>query len=493
MIRAASTVALAAAFLSACAPAGTLDLTGETPFDRSVMPEPGPQPEVDFPEVQRFTLSNGLPVWLVERPGVSLVTLQLLMPAGAVADPSDLPGLASLTAAMLTEGTTNRSATQIAEELDFLAANLNAGTGRETAVVTLTTLARNFEPALDLFADVVINPAFQPADWQRIQQQRLTSLLQSLDQPAAIAGQEFARIVYGEHPYGRPLQGTPESVQTISPEDLRTFHRTHYSPMNANLVVVGDVDDDALRHQLEAELGGWQGGAAPPFVSPPSPPSQATRVYLIDKPGAAQSEIRIGHEGVARDHRDYFPLLVLNALLGGDFSSRINMNLREDKGYTYGASSSFQMGRIAGPFVTGAAVQSAVTKESVVEFMRELQEIRTTRPPSAEEVERTRTALVRREPLRLETNAQIASRLTDLIHFRLPPGYFDDYTDRIAAVTVEDVHRVAREHLDPDEIAIVIVGDRATIEQDLRTLGYPVEVVAIQGTPVATPGPQSPQ
>lgn len=493
MIRTASTVALAAALLWGCAPAGTLGSTAEPPLDRSVMPEPGPQPEVDFPEIQRFTLSNGLPVWLVERPGVSLVTVQLLMPTGAVSDPAELPGLASLTAAMLTEGTTNRSATQIAEEIDFLAAHLDAGTGRETAVVTLTTLARTFEPALDILADVVINPAFQPSDWQRIQQQRLTSLLQSLDQPAAIAGQEFARIVYGEHPYGRPLQGTPESVQAISPEDLREFHRTHYSPRNASLVVVGDVDDGALRRQLEAELGGWQGGNAPAFVSPPRPPSRATRVYLIDKPGAAQSEIRIGHEGIERDHRDYFPILVLNALLGGEFSSRINMNLREDKGYTYGANSSFQMGRIAGPFVTGAAVQSAVTKESVVEFMRELQEIRTGRPPTAEEVARTRTALVRREPLRLETNAQIASRLTDLIHFQLPPDYFDNYTDQIAAVTVEDVHRVAREHLDPEEIAIVIVGDRATIEQDLRTLEFPVEIVAIQGTAVPAPVPQTPQ
>jgi zinc protease len=460
-----------------CAPAVTPVSIDTGPLDRSVVPEPGPTPEVDFPSVEQRTLSNGLAVWIVERRGLPLVTMQLLLEGGAVTDSREVAGRASLVADMLTEGTTTRSATQIAEEVDFLAANLNAGVGRETAVVSLGTLSRNLEAALDLFADVILNPAFTQEDWNRVQDQRLVSLLQSLDQPSVIAGQEFSRILYGEeHPYGRTVQGTPESVEAITPEMLREFHAAHYRPEGGNLIVVGDVDEDEVVRLLEAEFAGWSGSPPEPAsrVAPP-PPQAVTRIYLVDKPGAAQSEIRIGHIGVERAHRDYFPLLVMNSILGGQFSSRINLNLREDKGYTYGASSSFSMGRIAGPFVAAAGVQTAVTKESIVEFMRELEDIRGARPATDEEVEFARTAIIRQEPLTLETNGQIAGRIQDLIVYDLPLDYFDEYTERFAEVTTDDVNRVAREHLQPGQFAIVVVGDRAAIEAELRTLPYPVE------------------
>jgi zinc protease len=225
-----------------------------------------------------------------------------------------------------------------------------------------------------------------------------------------------------------------------------------------------------------------------PWQVPPAPaPQAATRVYLVDKPGAAQSQIRIGHVGIPRVHRDYYPLLVLNTILGGQFTSRINLNLREDKGYSYGARSAFQMGRIAGPFVASAGVETAVTRESVVEFMRELEEIRGARPVTAEELDFARASIVRREPLTLETNAQIAGRIQDLILYGLPDDYFDEYNRRVAAVTLADVNRVAREYLQPDRFAIVVVGDRAVVEAALRQLPYPVEVVAVEGQ--ATPVP----
>jgi zinc protease len=483
----ASALLASFALLGACASAGSRS-AAPPELDRSVMPAAAPTPTYDFPDVQRRTLSNGLQLWLVERPGAPIVTMQLITEAGAVSDPADRPGLASLTAAMMTEGTTSRSATQIADELDFLAANLNVGAGQEVALASITTLVRNLEPALAIFADVVVNPSFPAGEWDRVRNQRLVALVQALDQPPTIATREFGRIVYGNaHPYGRPLQGTPESVRSATPEMLRTFHRRHYVPNASHVIVVGDVRRDDIVRQLERAFGSWQRGAAPAPVRPSAPaPQQATRIFLIDKPGSAQSQIRIGHVGVDRASSDYFPLLVMNTILGGQFSSRINLNLREDKGYTYGARSGFEMARLAGPFVAQAGVQTAVTKESVIEFMNELTEIRGDRPVTRDELDFARTSIIRREPLTLETNAQIANRIQDLILYGLPDDYFDEYNQHIAAVSQADVNRVAREYLHPERFAIVIVGDRAQIEDSLRELPYPVELVQVDG-PVAPP------
>jgi zinc protease len=453
----------------------------EAPLDRSVMPQFGEAPAVDFPDIERATLSNGLPVWFVERTDLPLASVQLLLNAGGIAEPPERAGLASLTAAMLTEGTERRSATDIADEIEFLAASLNAGSGRESAVVSLSTLSRTLPMAFEIFADVVMNPAFDEAEWQRIRDQRIAAIAQSRDQAAALASEEFSRRVFGEtHPYGRPLQGTRASVESITVPMLREFHETYYRPTNATLIVVGDVSRSELLALAERHLGSWEAGAQPPPVTPASPPPlPATKVFLIDRPGAAQSEIRLGHVGVERNHPDYFPILVMNAILGGQFSSRINLNLREDKGYTYGASSTFQTGQYPGPFLAGGGVQSAVTRESMIEFMRELEDIRGSRPVTAEELEFARIGIIRSEPLSLETNAQMAGRIQQLVLFDLPLDYFDEFNDRIAAVTLEDVNRVAREYLHPERFAVVIVGDRAQIEEGLRTLPYPVEIVPI--------------
>jgi zinc protease len=470
---------------TACAagtPAPATSPQARTVVDRAVMPAEGPTPSYDFPDVKRRRLSNGLELWIVERPGVPLVNLSLVVGAGAVADPDDRPGLASLTAAMMTEGTTTRTAAQIADEIDFLPANLSATAVQEFATVSLGTLARNLEPALAVFADIIVNPSFPDSEWRRVRDQRLVSLRQSRDQPTTIATQEFGRRLYGPaHPLGRPIQGTTASVSSTTARALADFHRMHYRPNNANLIVVGDVDADRVTAQLERAFAGWasQSISEARQVTDPEPQG-GSRLYLIDRPGAAQSEIRIGHVGVARTHRDYFPLLVMNTLLGGQFTSRINLNLREDKGYTYGARSAFTMGRIAGPFTASAGVETSVTRESIVEFMRELTEIRSQRPATDAEVDFARTSIIRREPLTLETNQQIASRVQDLILYGLPLDYFDEFGRRLAAVTTSDVNRVAREYLQPDRMAIVVVGDRARIEAQLRQLPYPVEVVVVE-------------
>lgn len=478
----AAAALVAAAALAPAAGAQTLD--------RGVMPAPGPTPEVDFPEPRRHTLSNGLQVWLVERPGVPMVYVQLMVEAGAVADPADRPGLASLTAAMLAEGTATRTSRQILEEIDFLAANLNANAGQDVATLTLTTLSRNLAPALAVFADVAVNPSFPESEWSRVREQRLVAIRQAMDQPGNVAQEAFARLVYGpSHPLGRPVQGTPASVRAITPDDLRAFYQARYRPENSHLIVVGDVRADQVVPQLEAAFAGWRRGTVPAVAPPAAPtPLAATKVYLVDRPDAAQSQIRIGHVGVERAHRDYFPLLVMNTVLGGAFTSRINLNLREARGYTYGARSNFQMGRLAGPFTATGGVQTAVTKESVAEFMRELEEIRGARPVTAEELEFAKTSIIRREPMSLETNEHFAGRIQEMILYGLPMDYFDEYNERVAAVTLEDVNRVAREYLQPGRFAIVVVGDRAKVEAGLRELPYPLEIVAVDapGEPSAS-------
>jgi zinc protease len=475
--------------LAACAPSSRVEVAppASTPtLDRSAIPAPAATPAVDFPEIERRTLANGLPVLIVERQDLPLVVMQLVVNTGSTAEPKGRAGLASLTAAMLDEGTTKRSALQIADEIDFLGANLSTGAGYDASYVILNTLRRNLEPALDVFADIVTQPAFPTREIARVRNERLTSILEELDRPTVVAEQQFATRIYGpNHPYGWPTQGTAVTVPGINGSQIREFYRTYYRPNNAHLIVVGNVSAAEIMPMLERALGGWQQAPVPAVSEPAAPAPQAgTRVYLIDKPGAAQSEIRIGHLGVPRSSEDYFPLLVMNSILGGQFSSRINLNLREDKGYTYGARSSFSMRRQAGPFVASAGVQTPSTKESVVEFMKELEGIRGAIPITDEEVEFAKAGIVLAEPRRQETNEQVAGRVQELVLYDLPLDYFDTYTQRVQAVTRTDVERVAREYLNPEQFAIVVVGDRSTVEAGLRELPYPVEVVALP-TPAA--------
>jgi predicted Zn-dependent peptidase len=449
-------------------------------LDRKQVPAAGRAPEVTFPAVQQRTLSNGLRVYVVERRNVPLVSMRLLVDAGSAADPAGRGGTASLAAEMLDEGTATRTAPQIADELESLGADLNTDADFDVARVTMTALSRNVRQALPIMAEVVTRPAFADDQLARVRASRLAALQQQEDQPVAIANRAFAARLFGEaHPYGRPVTGVPATVRQLTADELRAFHAAHYRPGNAHLIVVGDVRSAELMPQLEAAFGGWRGGAAQAVRRPAAPGAQpATRVYLIDKPGAAQSEVRIGHVGVARNHPDHFPLMVLNAILGGQFTSRINLNLRENKGYTYGARSGWSQRREAGPFTAQAGVQTPVTKESLVEFMRELNDIRGARPATPQELEFAKVSLIRSEPLRSETNAQVAARLEELVLYGLPMNYYSTYNQRIQAVTQADVQRVAQRYLTPDRFAVVIVGDRSKVEAGLRELPYPVEVVS---------------
>ncbi len=466
-MRALTTTAL---LLTLTAGAAAAQPASQVP-DRSSPPKPGPAPRLTLPPVQTRTLANGLPVWIVERPRVPTVTLVLVVKSGSAADPAGRYGLASLTAAMLTEGAGGRDALTLADEVDFLGATLESSSSFDASTVTLQVPVARLAQALPLMADVATRPDFPQAELDRLREQRLTGLRTARDNPPQIASLAFPLLVYGDgHRYGTSALGTATSLRGFTPDQLRQFHAAHYRPDNAALIVAGDVSAATLLPLLEKYLATWRapaGALAPPALAAPAPLA-ARAVTLVDKPGAAQSVIRIGAVGAARDTPDYFALQVMNTILGGSFTSRLNQNLREEHGYAYGAASNFDMRRLAGPFFAGANVQTDKTAESVTEIMNELQAIR--REVPSDELAKARNYLALRFPGEFETNAAVADAYADLAIYGLPVTYYDSYVERIQAVTAADVQRVAARYVQPERLAVVVVGDRQVVEAKLKAL-----------------------
>ena len=458
-------------------------------LDRSVRPELGPAPEFRPPTVERFELSNGLPVLFVQKPGVPVAQIDLLVKAGAVADPEGKGGLASLTADMMDEGAGDRTALELADAVDYLGISLSTGADLGSLQVRLHTPVSKLDSALALMADVALRPTFPAEDLERLRTSRLTALGQRRDEPRAIASVLFDRTLYGDaSPYGRPTSGLPASVGGVARADVAAFHDAAVRPGNAALVVVGALDRAAVVPRLEALFGAaaWPaGGAAAASAglrlggAVPEPTQVAGReVLLVDKPGAAQTVVRIGRIGAARSTPDYAALQVLNTILGGSFTSRLNQNLRETNGYTYGAGSSFAFRPVAGPFVASADVQTAVTGPALTEFFRELEGVRARVPDDELAKARNYVALSFPEPF--ETVRGTASMVADLFLDDLPLGAYDRYTADVLAVTGDDLERVAAEYVDPARVAVIVVGDRETIEADVRALDLgPVQTLTI--------------
>ena len=442
-------------------------------FDRAVMPRPGPTPKFTPPPVVRRTLSNGLEVLVAERHELPILTLNLVVKGGETLVPAGKEGLASLTAALLTEGTKSRDALKLAGELAEIGASIDADGNLESSTLSLTTLTKHTPKALDLYADVLLNPAFPEKALERLRNRRLAALLARSDKPEGIAGVIFPRLLYGqEHPYGRPDLGTPRSVKALTRDDARAFYERLYHPNNATMVVVGDVTPDNAAEALEGVLKEWKPGE-PATVALPEPPGpKPVTVYLVDKPQAAQSVLAVGQVGLPRNTPDYFPLTVMNAILGGQFSSRINMNLREKHGYTYGARSAFHFRQGPGPFQAGGSVKTEVTKEALVELLKELAEITGPRPATGEELAFAKDRLIKGFPSRFETTFGVAGTLAELVLYHLPDDYFAKYQAEIEAVTQADVSRVAEKYLDPRHMVVLVVGDRSKVEPALKTLPY---------------------
>ena len=437
---------------------------------RAQQPKAGPAPRFTLPQGESFKLPNGLTVIHHYKPGLPLVAAQLVVRSGSAENPASVPGLAGFTAQMLEEGTATRSAPQIADEIAQLGAFLDTGTGADASMVSLLSLRANFAPALDIMADIVLRPAFPNAEVERQRADRIGELIQQRDDPESVAAVAAAGALYGSgHPKGYGQLGTEPAIRAVTRDDLVDFWRRHYVPGNAALVVSGDIARGELKALVESRFAAWaradvpDGGAEEPAGTP-------ARLVLVDQPGAVQTALRVTSIGVTRTTPDFPALQVLNAALGGMFSSRLNDKLRETKGYTYGISSWFRYDRTPGPFVIASSVRRDATGASVREIFSEVNAMRDAPLPAAE-LDTARDAQVLSLPGAFETNADIGASMADIFIYGLPLDYYARLPGQLSAVTAAQVQAAARKYLAPDKMKVVAVGDRKRILPQLQPLG----------------------
>ena len=451
--------------------------------DRTGLPPLGPEPLFKFPEIRRRTLANGLRVMTVEHREVPVVSLLALVPFGAAADPEDRPGLAAMTGDLLDEGCGGLDALALHDALGRIGAHLDTEVGADATLLGTTVLERFAPSALSILAEIVGAPRLEPHEFDRVRDLRLNRLVQLRDLPPALAERAFVSLLYRGHPYGHLPIGTEPSLRAMTVSEVQRFHAAAYRPANVTVIAAGDASHDRLAGMVEQAFAGWRPSAdiEPITVNgnaatPPPPP--AVRVSVVHRPGAAQSELRIGHVSVPRSTSDYHALLVLNLILGGQFVSRINMNLREDKGYTYGARTAFDFRRGPGPFVLQASVQSDATADAVRESLNELTAIRGDRPVTRKELEMGRAGLTRGYPRNFETADHLTRAAAQLSLYGLPDDYFTTFVPRVLSLTESDITDAARRHIDPSRLAAVIVGDRDKAGLlDQLGLGAPTEAL----------------
>jgi zinc protease len=446
-------------------------------LDRTNPPESGTRPALKLPQSERFSLSNGLDVLILPRAALPEVSLRLITEAGAALEPERECGVAELTGRLLTEGAAGKDAMQMAGWLDRLGAAFTVSASYDVTMVSMHSLSDTLSGTLDYLAATAREPSFTPSETERVRQERLDEIERDRDEPSIVATRKLIAAIYGDHPYGRPSDGTYESVSGLDAESVRRFHHRHYTAEGAALIVCGDVHAERLVAELEGRFGNWTPGTdRVPLPEAPPHPSRPVSPLIIDRPASAQSEIRIGTIGAPIQTEDLYAATMGNAILGGLFSSRINMNLREDKGWTYGARSAFHFRRGAGPFVAQTAVETPVTADAVAEMMAEIRGM-VSNPPSEEEMSLARNALTLSLPRQFETTSQVTGKLARQVIFGLPEDYWERYPERINAVTREHVVAVMERYLDPERLVFLVVGDAESIEPGLRAIG-PTEVMA---------------
>ncbi len=455
-----------------------LDMTAEGTLDRTTPPGPGPLRPFRFPDVQRHRLPNGVGIMVAENHAFPVATLDVMVPSGGLAEPEPRAGAASLAAGLLESGAGGRDATEIAEAVDALGLALESGVSWDTTLAGFTALTSRLEAGMEILADLVLRPTFPEREVERIRDERLAALTQRRADPSSVADELATRYTFADgHPFGRRLAGPAQALRTLTREDVTAFHAAHYVPEGAWICAAGDVTLDQVAGLAERWFGGWQGVPPAPRALETVNRFDRTTILLADRPGSVQSEVRVGHVGIPRTAEDFFAATVMNAILGGVFSSRLNMNLRERLGYTYGASSSFGLRRLPGTFTISSAIQSEHTAHAVSEMLRDMREMQETLAPEAE-VSDASGYLAGIFPLQLQTTDGLSGKLSTLAVYGLPDDYFDHYRDRLLAVTPDDVREAARRRLMPDRAAVVVVGDASALRGPLEALDVgPVEVV----------------
>jgi len=435
---------------------------------RATPPKPGPVPKFTLPVPKQVKLANGLTVLLVERHNLPLISASLFAMSGSELNPVASPGLSSFTASMLREGTTSRSALKFSEDTDQIGASIDSEAGYSSAYLTLSALTWNAGAGFDLLADATLHPAFDAKEVERLRSRRITAVLQENDDPGTVAFRAIDRTLYPNSPYGFSILGTEASNKAITHDDLVAFWKQGYVPTNAVLAVSGDVNESQLKELANKYFGGWSG---PAFTTktPATPAAPVRSVLIVDKPGAPQTFLTLASLGASRNTPDYVPLEVMNTALGGLFSSRVNMNLREEHGYTYGAFSTFQYRRGVGPFVAGGAIRTDVTAPAAAELFKELKRIRESEL-TPDELKKSKDSFSKSLVGNFETTEAISSTAGLQFVFGLPLEYYRDLSAQIEKVTSADTLRVAKEYLHPDAMVVVAVGDRAKIEPGLKEL-----------------------
>jgi zinc protease len=439
-------------------------------------PQVGPLRAFEPPSIDRTRLNNGLDLLVVSKHGLPVVDVQLVLRGGAAIDAPQQAGRASLTAELIDEGTERYSALDISNQIELLGADLELRAGWDACFASVHGLSRRLPELLDLLGEVILRPRFPEDEFRRKHEERLHALAQERDEPRLVAVKTLNRAVFGDqHPFGRPLSGTVPSVTTLNRESLIEYYRHTFSPAHSHLVIVGDVSVEHAQRLADAAFGEWK-AAAPPAKTLPLPRQDARAITLVDRPGAAQSEVRVGHVAPHRTTDDYYALQVLNTILGGSFKSRLNMILRERRGFTYGASSSLALRRAGGLFSAGAAVFTDNTSETITIMVEQVSRIRE-EPVGIEEIGRARQYLALGFMRHFETTNDIVGHVAEIALYGLPLSYLHEYPERIARVGIDDVAAVARKHLHPDQLAMVVVGDRARVGAPLQALGLaPIEV-----------------
>ena len=446
---------------------------------RSQAPAPLPPQPISIPTPRETTLANGLTLVVVEDTRLPLVSYRLAFRVGGAFDPPEIPGLIDLLAGLMPEGTASRTSKEIADEIARMGASISAGANSDYTIVAASALSQFNDPVMDLLAEITLEPSFPENEVALAKQNTKESLRQQRAQPSFLASEMVARVMFGDHPYS-VVAPTPESIDRASRDEFVRFHRSKLVPNNAVFIVVGDVRYDDILKRTESLFSTWQRGEDV-VANFPAPPVRTKRTaYLVDRPGSAQSNIVIANSGITRTNPDYFSMLLMHTVLGANASSRLFMNLREDKGYTYGAYSNLDARRSAGTFRSTAEVRTPVTGDSIKEFFYELDRIRR-EPVSAKEIADAKSYLTGVFPIRLETQEGLTDQLVQIKMLNLPDDYLERYRDRLQAITVEDIQRVAQKYVKPDEAALIVVGDGSSVLEQMKPYCDDIEVYNTAG------------